>query len=722
MGNPIKYSTTGDTLSLKKGNFYFGTGDVGKGESTGTRYYNGVTPSASGYTIYSYNSGQTSNISYHSSDTDSDLITYTNTISSQNFTGVTQCLNWYSTQTDYVCINMDYEDIVTDELIFNLDAAYTPSYGTSGNTWYDISYSGNNGTLINGPTYSSNDGGTMVFDGVNDRIDYNNIVLPSGSSYSTSIWYYQTLSTSGGFFGNSVTGRASATEVEWTESLSPDYIKVDDNTGKIYVSGSFAIYNGNSDYTSLIRLNSDGSIDTTFNCTGFNYSTEYVTIDSNGKIYVCGIFTSYQGLSRNRIIRLNDDGSIDNNFSIGTGFNGAVYNIKIDGDGKLYVVGAFTSYNGVTKRGIVKLNTDGTIDNSFDIGDAGFKIGTSTAAVNIFALELDNNGKIYVGGDFTTYKGTSVPRICRLNTDGSLDTTFVVGNGFNSTVRDIAVDSNNDIYVGGLFTEYNGVNNNFFSKLTSSGSIDNTFTNTVGFRAGTSTGSTLVYQVKIDGNGKVCVVGDFTTWNSASTNALRMVRLNTDGSVDSTFPMVSGPSTNVYCLDFDSNGDWYIGGPFTSYKGSTAIRIAKVSGSNALIDTSFSSGTGFSQGLFRVRYTFGYAAPTYTALSMYTGPNSSNYVRKELQTPYYLDRWINFVLTYNGSNRNVRAYVNGVLAVNTTLTAATTDASLNVNRIGYDIGSAYLGGSISNCLIYNKFLSATEVLQNYNAQKGRFGL
>jgi hypothetical protein len=180
MGNPIKYSTTGDTLSLKKGNFYFGTGDVGKGESTGTRYYNGVTPSVSGYTIYSYNSGQTSNISYHSSDTNSDLITYTNTISGQNFTGVTQCLNWYSTQNNYVCVNRDYNEIQTSGLTLLVDAGFTPSYATTGNTWYDISYSGYNGTLTNSPTYSSANGGTLVFDGVDDYIDF-------GSSGSTLI-------------------------------------------------------------------------------------------------------------------------------------------------------------------------------------------------------------------------------------------------------------------------------------------------------------------------------------------------------------------------------------------------------------------------------------------------------------------------------------------------------------------------------------------------------
>ncbi len=193
MGNPIKYSTTGDTLSLKKGNFYFGTGDVGKGESTGTRYYNGVTPSASGYTIYSYNSGQTSNISYHSSDTDSDLITYTNTISSQNFTGVTQCLNWYSTQNNYVCVNRDYEGIVTSGLSVCLDAGYIPSYPISGTTFYNVGNNNNTLTfsLLNGITYSTDGGGSLVFDGTDDEVVSNDVyTMVSGMTWD--IWVKRT--------------------------------------------------------------------------------------------------------------------------------------------------------------------------------------------------------------------------------------------------------------------------------------------------------------------------------------------------------------------------------------------------------------------------------------------------------------------------------------------------------------------------------------------------
>ncbi len=210
MPNAVKYSTTGDTLSLKKGNIFFGVGDVGKGPSSATTYYNGVTPPSSGYTVYSYNVNQTSKLSFFTAVNDASLITYTNGVSGQNFTTATQCLNWYATQTNYVCVNRDYEGIVTNGLVMNVDAGFTPSYTSSGNTWYDLSYSGNNGTLTNGPTYSSSNGGTLVFDGVDDYVDCgaNSITKPTGSM-TISYWFKGVSSTlnfatgvgAGGFSG-----------------------------------------------------------------------------------------------------------------------------------------------------------------------------------------------------------------------------------------------------------------------------------------------------------------------------------------------------------------------------------------------------------------------------------------------------------------------------------------------------------------------------------------
>jgi len=171
MPNPIKYTTGSETLALNKGNFYIGTGDVGKGPSDVTGYYQGISPSSGEYVIYMNRSGAPGDLSYHNAPTDNDLITFTNNLAGQSYTTVQQCLVYYAGQSDKVVLNRDYEGIVTDGLIFNLDAGFTPSYPRSGTTWYDVGET-NNGTLINGPTFDSGNGGSIVFDGADDYASF----------------------------------------------------------------------------------------------------------------------------------------------------------------------------------------------------------------------------------------------------------------------------------------------------------------------------------------------------------------------------------------------------------------------------------------------------------------------------------------------------------------------------------------------------------------------
>jgi uncharacterized delta-60 repeat protein len=181
-----------------------------------------------------------------------------------------------------------------------------------------------------------------------------------------------------------------------------------DSNGKIYVGGGYSTYKGVS-ANEIIRLNPDGSKDTEFdNSTGFNAGVQHISIDSNGKIYVGGEFTTYKGVSANHIIRLNPDGSKDTGFDNSTGFNPSVFAISIDSNGKIYVGGAFSTYKGVSANDIIRLNPDGSKDTGFD-NSTGFNFG-------VFAISIDSNGKIYAGGNFTTYKGVSAIRIIRLDT------------------------------------------------------------------------------------------------------------------------------------------------------------------------------------------------------------------------------------------------------------------------------------------------------------------
>jgi len=187
MGNSIKYSEGSESLSLNKGNWWIGTGDTNKGPTAESGYWNAINPPSGGYTVYL--NKESNGPSIHSISNDEQLISFTNKISGNNYVNVAECLVYYQTQDDKLCVNREYENIVTDGLVLNLDAGYVPSYPTSGTTWYDLSGGGNDGTLINGPIYS---GGSIVFDGSNDRVQTNFTALGFDVPWTFGCWFSTT--------------------------------------------------------------------------------------------------------------------------------------------------------------------------------------------------------------------------------------------------------------------------------------------------------------------------------------------------------------------------------------------------------------------------------------------------------------------------------------------------------------------------------------------------
>jgi hypothetical protein len=169
MPNSIKYNISAETLALKKGNFWIGTGDVGKGPTSSTGFYNGITSPSGGYTIYL--NKESGGPSIYTVTSDAQLVSLTNRIAGTNYTTINECFNYFIGQTDKMIFNRDYDSIVTNGLILNLDSSFLPSYPRNGTTIYDVSSSGNNGDLVNGPTYSGIYGGSIVFDGSDDTIN-----------------------------------------------------------------------------------------------------------------------------------------------------------------------------------------------------------------------------------------------------------------------------------------------------------------------------------------------------------------------------------------------------------------------------------------------------------------------------------------------------------------------------------------------------------------------
>jgi hypothetical protein len=184
MPNSIIYNVSTQSLALKKGNFYIGTGDVGKGPTSSTGYFDGVSPASGGYVIYVRNSAGKNLI--YGAPNDSQLILITNRIAGTSYTTVSECLVYFAGQTDKMVLNRNYESIVTNGLVLNLDAGFVPSYPMTGSTWYDLSDNDNDGTLTNGPTFNSANGGSIVFDGTNDNVQRN--ALNVGNNFTLGVW------------------------------------------------------------------------------------------------------------------------------------------------------------------------------------------------------------------------------------------------------------------------------------------------------------------------------------------------------------------------------------------------------------------------------------------------------------------------------------------------------------------------------------------------------
>jgi len=197
--NFIKYSTTPDSSGIKVGNYTIGVFSGGTyGPTSTTNYWNGVTPPISGYTIYENKAANGPSIRVAADA--SVLIDYTRRLySGSSVTTEYSALTYLNSLGTVACVNRDYEEIITSGLTLNLDAGFTPSYPKSGTTWTDISFSGNNGTLVNGPTFNSANGGAIVFDGTNDNCPITNQTfnISTGSSFTIEIAYKRNSSTPG---------------------------------------------------------------------------------------------------------------------------------------------------------------------------------------------------------------------------------------------------------------------------------------------------------------------------------------------------------------------------------------------------------------------------------------------------------------------------------------------------------------------------------------------
>jgi len=335
--------------------------------------------------------------------------------------------------------------------------------------------------------------------------------------------------------------------------------------GKIIVGGSFSSYNGTTIGKYIARLNPDGTLDTSFSTgTGFTGSVSYIAIQSDGKIIMSGGFNNYNGTPVKYIARLNSNGSLDTAFTLNLGSNGGASSIALQSDGKILLAGGSYNYNGNVSN-IVRLNNDGTIDTSF-VSGTGFNY-VPYSGIN--SLVVQSDGKIVVGGVFNSYNGTSIGNhIARLNSNGSLDTSFNTGTGFNSSVDSLTVQSDGKFVAGGYFSSYNGTTSKYIARLNNDGSFDTSFTIGAGFNSS-------VTSVAVQSDGKIVAGGNFTSFNGTASGAI--ARLNSNGTIDTGFTVGTGFNSFVQSFALQSDGKIVTVGQSSSFNGTNSNYIARLS-------------------------------------------------------------------------------------------------------------------------------------------------
>ena len=356
------------------------------------------------------------------------------------------------------------------------------------------------------------------------------------------------------------------------------------NEGKqsftVTLSGiSGGILNGSSAAVTIID---PGVADPAYAPDFINNTIEKALVLPDGKILAAGWFFSVQdagfvSYSRRGIVRLNADGSVDPTFATGGGVTGGasprVLDIARQSDGKIIIGGTFTTVNGVAHANVARLNSDGSLD-------ATFITVTDDAVYSVLAQA---DGKVVIGGAFTTVNAGARRMLARLNADGSADSSFTpptFGAGSGWRVEALALQTDGKVMVGGNFY-FSGLQSkqSICRVLGTTGALDAAFSGVTdgAHVAGTPGTARTVGDIIVLGDGRILISGDFTAFNSTARGGI--ARLTSIGGLDATFAPAS--NGNVDAMRLQPDGKILIGGTFTSFNGAAANRLARITAAGA---------------------------------------------------------------------------------------------------------------------------------------------
>ena len=375
--------------------------------------------------------------------------------------------------------------------------------------------------------------------------------------------------------------------------------------GKILVGGSFSSVLG-VPRNNIARLNTDGTLDTAFNPDADNIVLSFA-LQSDGQVLVGGAFTHVSGLARNRMARLDATTGLADSFNPNvTGvINVQVAAIAVQADGKILAAGNFENVGGVARNNIARLDPTTGLADPFNPNVTGLNNGF----IDSMAVQVD--GRILIGGGFTSIGGQSRANIGRLNPDGTLDTAFHPE--ANDSVFAIAVQADGKILAGGPFTHIGGATRFRMARLIStSGIADSLFDPSMNFG--------FVDSIAVQADGKIFAAGFFTMLSpngGAAVSRTGIARLNPNGTLDTAFDAhVIGPSNvNIPAIALQADGKILVGGTFTSIGGQDRNVFARLTNDTAALQSLTVTPTA-------VTLARGGSSPQFTRVTFEISPNN----------------------------------------------------------------------------------------------------
>lgn len=273
-----------------------------------------------------------------------------------------------------------------------------------------------------------------------------------------------------------------------------------------------------------------------------------ISTQPDGKIIIGGDFYDVEGVgTHDRLARLNTNGSLDSSFTPPADLSSGVYSTALQPDGRLIVGGRFSDVDGTgTRNYLVRLESNGLLDTSFNPPDLNS---------GIFSIALQPDGRIIVGGRFfETDPPYARNYVIRLESNGSLDTSYNPPVDLSSTVVAICLQPDGKLVIGGGFREVtDNPNLNYLVRLDFDGTLDTLFIPPADLNA-------TVNSLSLQADGKIIVGGDFTGVGTADLGYL--IRLNSNGSLDSAFAPPAGIDDRVSSTTIQTDGKIIVGGRF----------------------------------------------------------------------------------------------------------------------------------------------------------------